>query len=153
MSTYKIHDLIGRRAWEYRDEETGDDLFVLRLTDGNIFRFYHIQDCCESVYLADIVGDLDDLLGAEILDAEETIDSGSNGNYGSYTWTFYRIQTTKGHLTIRFNGESNGYYSESVNYSLEEDPDRAGYSLYKKELLDKMTAGRREVDTPNARRM
>lgn len=153
MSAKKIHELIGRRVWEYSDEETGDDLFVLRLTDGNIFRFYHVQDCCESVYLADISGDPDDLLEAEILDAEESVDSGSSAEYESYTWTFYRIQTTKGHLTIRFNGTSNGYYSESVNYSLEEDPDRAGYSLYKKELLDEMTAGRREADTPNARRM
>jgi hypothetical protein len=35
------------------------------------FRFYHYQDCCESVYIESIVGELSDLEGETLLIAEE----------------------------------------------------------------------------------
>jgi len=90
----------------------GDEVY-LQTTDGQTYRLYHEQDCCESVYLADVSGDPATLLGEEILVAEERSESGGEVE-GSFTYTFYNLQTMHGDLTLRWNGSSNGYYSESV---------------------------------------
>lgn len=74
----------------------------------------HDQECCESVMLEDVAGSLDDLAGSPITMAEERTE-GKDHEYGSQTWTFYKFATVKGYVTMRFNGESNGYYSETVD--------------------------------------
>lgn len=95
-------------------------------TDGTIYRFYHQQDCCENVRITDIIGDLSDLVGHPILIAEEVSSEGysdprtepSQYGHSSETWTFYRFATVKGTVTVRWLGESNGYYSESVDFTI-----------------------------------
>jgi len=81
---------------------------------------FHSQDCCESVTIDDICGDVQDLVGTEILVAEEVMsdDFGPKERYDeSYTWTFYKFRTIKGSVDIRWYGTSNGYYSESVSFT------------------------------------
>ena len=93
----------------------GDELaFILR--DGGEFVFYHSQDCCESVRIEDIGGDISDLVGSPILRAEEASREAANEETDDYsgTWTFYKFSTIKGNVTVRWLGTSNGYYSESV---------------------------------------
>lgn len=86
-------------------------------TNDEVFVFTHFQDCCESVYIEDISGSLDDLVGTPLLQAEEvegeTLDPVDYDE--SFTWTFYKFATIKGSVTVRWYGSSNGYYSESVH--------------------------------------
>ena len=114
-SVREFEDLLGRIL--YRAEADGEEL-TLYLSDTNYVRFYHSQDCCESVYIEDICGDLNDLVGSPLLEAEEVSDYHADPLYEgeeSYTWTFYKFATRKGFVTVRWYGSSNGYYSESVS--------------------------------------
>jgi len=112
-SVREFEDLLGRIL--YRAEADGEEL-TLYLSDTNYVRFYHSQDCCESVYIEDICGDLNDLVGSPLIEAEEVSDyEGEDTGEESYTWTFYKFATRKGFVTVRWYGSSNGYYSESVS--------------------------------------
>lgn len=116
-----ISVLIGKTITEVRHLEQGSDSVVFECEDGAEYTMYHGQDCCESVSINDVEGDVSDLVGSVVVVAE-SVDSSEQpappGDYvDSYTWTFYRIATEKGFVVIRWLGESNGYYSESVDFA------------------------------------
>ncbi len=98
------------------------------LVDGSEYRMFHDQDCCETVRLEEIVGELADLVGSPILVAEERTskDGPLCESEESFTWTFYELATNKGSVTLRWYGSSNGYYSESVDFCrVKDDRDQA----------------------------
>lgn len=91
---------------------------ILFTTDNDEhYLMFHDRDCCESVKIEDIIGDIKDLIGMPILMAEKESNVGkvNHDDYYSSTWTFYKFGTVKGYVTIRWLGESNGYYSEDVS--------------------------------------
>ena len=101
------------------------DEVVFECTDGTKYRMCHHQDCCESVRIEDVCGDVEDLLNSEILIAEEVIGENippKEEGHESYKWTFYKLATVKGYVDIRWYGVSNGYYSESVSFEKCEAP-------------------------------
>jgi len=98
-------DMVGKTMCAVRwCKEREGDLLYFESEDGAAWKLYHKEDCSENVYIEDICGDLEDLVGAPILQAEEVssdYDGGVPAYVESYTWTFYKFATIKGSVTVR----------------------------------------------------
>ena len=116
----KYHDAAALRGKTITAiSQISSDRIEIMTEDGNQYVMIHDQDCCESVSIDDICGDVSDLIGTPILQAEEpsTKDVPScEQNPESFTWTFYRLATIKGQVVIKWYGSSNGYYSETAAF-------------------------------------
>lgn len=142
MANIDISILVGKTLTR-ASGVVGDECVIFECTDGSKYQMIHHQDCCESVSVEDICGDMDDLIGTPILMAEAITnhDHPLTGSIhsdtllkakflqssklpvhdyepDSETWTFYKLRTIKGSVDIRWYGSSNGYYSESVYFEL-----------------------------------
>jgi len=109
----KFDKMIGKVM---RGVDRTHDQLVFHAEDGWKFTFKHYQDCCESVWIEDVCGDLEDLVGSEMIIAEESDNRREDRSYEVATWTFYNFATAKGSVTVRWCGTSNGYYSTSVSF-------------------------------------
>jgi hypothetical protein len=118
----EFSDLLGKTLTSVRGAP-GDDEIVFETSDGRKYKLLHDQDCCESVLVEDVIGDYGDLLGTPLLMAEEISNAdGPNLGHDSYTWTFYKLATINGYVTIRWYGSSNGCYSEKVSFEVITEP-------------------------------
>ncbi len=115
-----VKELLGKTIIKIANMEKDCDKITFICSDGSQFLMEHDQACCESVFIEDVCGNVDDLLNTPILMAEdisndchmEELDKYDE----SYTWTWYKFATIKGYVTLRWYGTSNGYCSESVDF-------------------------------------
>lgn len=113
---YGIDQLLGKVLRKVEGDTYDDELKFITV-DGITYKMLHHQDCCENVVVEDICGDFEDILFSPIVEAREYANTPPESyGYESATWTFYHITTVKGTVVIRWLGESNGYYSESVTF-------------------------------------
>jgi hypothetical protein len=117
IDTAKGLELMKGKIFVQVTGSVGDSEMTFVTAEGERFVFAHYQDCCESVNIEDIVGDLQDLVGEPMLMAVEVSGYiGPEPEYAdSYSYTFYKFATRRGYVDVRWLGESNGYYSESVD--------------------------------------
>ncbi len=110
-------DLKGKTLVSVDGMEVGSGSVTFVCADGTEYTMEHVQDCCESVAIDDVVGNVADLIGAPLLMADEVEgDMGPPNGYESWTWTFYKLATVNGYVDVKWLGTSNGYYSESVSF-------------------------------------
>lgn len=130
----QVSELLGKKLVSI-DVDDNKETILFKCLDGTEYLMCHDQDCCETVTIEDINGDFEDLIGSPLTMVEEVVSNEKTeeqlakevkekeeqgDNYydwnDSFTWTFYKFATVKGYVTIRWYGESNGYYSESVDF-------------------------------------
>jgi hypothetical protein len=119
-SMEKFEDLKGKvlasvLVDEVCDDDDVSDAIYFCTDNEEVYIQYHKYQCSETVVLEDICGDLDDLIGTPILLAEEVVNQVDGPYDSSQTWTFYKLTTIKGSVTIRWYGTSNGFYGETVD--------------------------------------
>lgn len=123
----EMNELVGKVIKEIKGLDVDSEEVRIFTDCGQEYMFCHSQDCCESVCLNDFEGDADDLIGALIVSAENNSSAGEGEKPDEYseswTWTFYKIETNKGGIWMRWLGESNGYYSEDVDLVWVNKPD------------------------------
>lgn len=111
-STPKFEQLQGMTITAVVYKEVNESLLIHLNT--HVLEMIHHQDCCETVYLEDVVGSFEDLIGYPLLEVSESIvDIGSE--YTSSTASYYNFKTIKASVQLRWVGESSGYYSETVD--------------------------------------
>lgn len=115
-----IEILLGKTIVNIDGAKEGGEAILFTCSDGSQYLMYHEQDCCESVTIEDICGNVESLLDTPITMAEDISNQCDvpepDYHDDSYTWTWYKFATVKGYVTIRWYGESNGYYSEEVDF-------------------------------------
>jgi hypothetical protein len=73
---------------------------------------YYEPNWCTTCEIEEVVGDLEDLVGAPIAIADESTNFGDPSE--SFTWTLYRLATVKGYVTVRWYGANNGYSANAM---------------------------------------
>lgn len=95
--------------------------FISFHTDNDTFILHFNEICCDRGYIADICGDLKDLIGVPILDA--SFESNSSKVDISVDkdvcWAYYKLSTINGYVSIRWIADGYYFYGTEVIFSKE----------------------------------
>ena len=108
-----FRDLIGKTLSAVMPIDGG---IAFQIRDGGQWRLRGHRSHLSSVVLRDVVGDLSDLVDAPIVMADEEAKTNHDvieAEDMGLTWTYYKLATKKGYVTISFRGDSlGGRYTE-----------------------------------------
>lgn len=125
MSVTLLDKMIGKTAVSIEGFAEKSERASITFSDGSVFAMYHENDCCESVDIASVDGDPEWLIGKPICVAEvvsnEATEQQRDMCEESFTWTFTKIGTNNGVVTVSWHGSSNGYYREVPTLELDEE--------------------------------
>lgn len=118
VKNVNVDSLLGKTLVAIHVSSEKTDI-VFTDSDGARWMMYHDQECCEAVSIEDVAGEWADLLGSPLLLAEVVTNCSEpkNNEYSEQTWTFYKFATARGYVTVRWYGDSNGYYSTGVDFA------------------------------------
>jgi hypothetical protein len=98
------------------DIDREENQILLTTRSGRKFLVYHEQDCCEKVQIVGQDGSFDKLIGKPIVEARDiAVDTTEEGIDDSQTTTTLVFRVDDQTVISRWVGDSNGYYSESVD--------------------------------------
>lgn len=115
----EISELVGE-VLTHIDIDPEHHEILLTTESGRVVKLYHSQDCCESVTIVGTDGEWRALIGKPLIEAtKEAVKQGDpppESEYpDSWTRTNFVFRVTDATVISRWIGESNGYYSESVD--------------------------------------
>ena len=121
MNEYKYLDISVLKGQRIVKITKGNNLIRFD-TDQHSYIMQHNQDCCESVSINKIVGDLQSLVGKKIISASDIVGTEKPAECEtpeyhdeSFTWSTFILKAKGIEVKIVWYGTSNGYYSETVN--------------------------------------
>lgn len=116
-----FESILGKTFIKVKYNKQDEAIYFYENDNKTVYALMHCQDCCESVTVEDICGDLSDLENSPILVAEVSTNDKlpaptKEQQDVSELWTFYKLATIKGSVDIRWFGSSNGWYSVEVDF-------------------------------------
>lgn len=111
-------DVLVSEVLTHIDTDEKNSETILTTESGKIVKIFHVQDCCETVSIEDTEGDWHKLVGKVIVEAskDEVPQGDPPPEYpDSWTRTTLKFRVDGETVISRWIGESNGYYSESVD--------------------------------------
>jgi hypothetical protein len=111
----EFSDLVGE-VLDAVDIDKEENQILLTTRSGRKFLVYHEQDCCEMVAISDQDGSFDKLIGKPLIEARDiAVDTSEEAIDSSQTTTTLVFRVDDQTVVSRWIGDSNGYYSESVD--------------------------------------